>query len=248
MTWSPSPETLAASHAHAMRCQPSESCGVVIGGAFYPVTNRSTQHDAFCMDSSELVLLEEDLGPFEAIVHSHVYAPPLASEADRTACEATKLPWLIVSWPTGAHAVIEPWGFRAPLVGRTWAWRYHDCFALIRDGLADYAGIALPDFDRQWEWWKHEQDIIGGQFEAAGFVDLGPKAKPQHCDVIGMRVPPSRVVNHLGLFLAPDVLLHHMMGRLSVRQVYGGIYQHATRYVLRHRTLLETTLAQEALA
>lgn len=238
MAWAPSPVILEAALAHAAACQPAESCGVVIAGACHRVSNRSTQHDAFCMDARELVQLEERFGPLEAIVHSHVYAPPLASEADRTACEATALPWLIMSWPTGAHAVIEPCGFRAPLIGRQWAWRYQDCFALIRDGIRDYAGIDLPDFDRDWEWWRHGEDIIGRQFELAGFVDLGPTATPQHCDVIGMRVPPAQVVNHLGLFLAPDVLLHHMMGRLSARQIYGGIYRQATRLVLRHRALL----------
>lgn len=238
MTWQPSSKVLAAALAHAAQCAPLEGCGVVINGDFYPVLNRSTRWDAFCMDVPSLIKLEADVGRPEAIVHSHVYVLPIASEADKTACERTALPWLIVSWPKGSHSVIEPSGFEPPLVGRQWAWQYGDCYALVRDGFKAYTGITLPDFRRDWDWWNKGEDIITEMFGTGGFVSLGQKVEPQHCDVIGMQVM-APVVNHLGLFLAPDILLHHMMGRLSTRVIYGGLYRKTTRYVLRHRDLME---------
>ena len=235
MTWVPTTSVVNAALDHAAKCQPLESCGVVADGVFYPVTNRATDFDAFVMDMKEYLAIAKDRG-IEAIVHSHVYAPPLASEGDRAMCEATGKPWLIVSWPLGGHAVIEPCGYRAPLVGRQWAWGTHDCFGLIRDGIKDYAGIEIPDFSREWLWWERGDDIIVAQFEDAGFIAV--EDDWQHCDVIAMRIWPSKVVNHLGLFLYPDVILHQMLGRLSVREVYGGVYQMATVLHLRYETLV----------
>lgn len=236
MTWAPSETVLAAAQAHAAACQPIESCGVVADGSFRPVPNKATQHDTFVMDMRCYLAIERAAQDVEAIVHSHVYGPPLASDADRAMCEVVGKPWLIVSWPTGQHAVIEPCGFRAPLVGRKWAWGTHDCFGLLRDGFFEYTGILLPDFNRDWLWWERGENIIADQFEDAGFVAVDDAWR--HCDVICMRIWPSKVVNHVGLFLAPDVILHQLMGRNSVREVYGGVYLSATMLHLRHRDLL----------
>ncbi|MDX0230238.1 hydrolase Nlp/P60 [Sinorhizobium meliloti] len=236
MTWEPEETAVKAALDHAAACQPLESCGVIAEGVFYPITNRATQFDTFVMDMKEYVTLSKE-HRIDAIVHSHVYGPPLASDADRAMCEATGKPWLIVSWPLGTHAVIGPTGWRAPLVGRKWAWGTHDCFGLIRDGIKDYAGIEIPDFHREWLWWEKGLDIITQQFKDAGFTEVDGDWR--HCDVIGMRIWPSKVVNHLGLFLHPDVMLHQMLGRLSVREVYGGVYRHATVLHLRHEQLVD---------
>lgn len=238
MTFTPDDTALKAALDHATACQPLESCGVIAEDRFYPITNRATQFDTFVMDMREYIALTKE-HRIDAIVHSHVYGPPLASDADRAMCEAIGKPWLIVSWPLGTHAVIEPCGWRAPLVGRKWAWGTHDCFGLIRDGIKDYAGIEIPDFERRWLWWERGEDIISQQFKDAGFVEVDDDWR--HCDVIGMQIV-SPVVNHLGLFLHPDVILHQMLGRLSVREVYGGVYQKTTVLHLRHETLMDNPI------
>lgn len=233
----PGEEQLAAALAHAGACQPLESCGVIAGGRYWPLQNTATAHDTFVMDMRGYLAVAAK-HPVEAVVHSHVYRKPVASEGDRAMCEKTALPWLIVSWPLGIHTVIEPCGYRAPLVGRQWAWGTHDCYGLIRDGFHDFSGILIPDFQREWLWWKTGGNIIADQFVAAGFVRMGIDQPLQHCDVLGMKLH-SPVVNHLGLFLAPDILLHQLMGRMSMRETYGGIYQRATILHLRHERLLD---------
>lgn len=230
--FTPSPIQLAAAMFHAGECQPQECCGVIADGKYHPLINRATDHDSFVMDRRGYADIARE-SKIEAVVHSHVYLPPNPSDGDLAMCEKTRLPWLIISWPLGKWRVIEPRGFRAPLIGRQWAWGSHDCFGCIRDGLHDYANIMIPDFPRDWLWWKDGGNIIVDQFEEAGFVRMPPGTAPQHCDVLGMRIA-SKVVNHLGLFLAPDVMLHQMMGRLSVREVYGGFYRDATELHLRH--------------
>jgi proteasome lid subunit RPN8/RPN11 len=234
MTWAPTPAILEAALAHAAACRPAESCGVVAGGAFVPIANNATEIDSFVMDLRAYLAIDRAEG-VEAIVHSHVYGQPIASDADRATCELVGKPWLIVSWPNGNHVVIEPCGFRAPLIGRKWAWGPHDCYGLIRDAFQDYTGISLPDFERDWQWWKGG-DIIREHFAEAGFVEVDDAWR--HCDVIGMRIS-APVVNHLGLFLDPDQMLHQLVGRHSVRELYGGMYVTATALHVRHRRFLE---------
>lgn len=237
MIFQPTSEQLAAALAHAAECDPLESCGVIANERYWPLQNTATAHDAFVMDMRGYIAVAKQ-HKVAAIVHSHVYRPPIASDGDRAMCEKTNLPWLIVSWPLGTHAVIEPCGYRAPLVGRQWAWGSHDCYGLIRDGFEDHTGILIPDYPREWLWWAEGGNIIADQFVEAGFVRLPPETPFQHCDVVGMKLR-SPVVNHLGLFLAPDIMLHQLMGRMSVREPYGGIYRYATVLHLRHERLME---------
>lgn len=239
MRWAPSQAILDAALAHAERDQPRECCGLVIDGAYRPMRNVSPEPTgAFLIDSRDMLDVLQ-AGGVEAVVHSHVFLPPLASEADRTACEASGLPWLIVSWPNLTHAVIEPSGFRAPLIGRMWAWRVHDCYALVRDGLSDYAGIVLPDIDRQWEFWNQpDRDFVREMFPPLGFVELPPEAPLQQCDFLVMKIH-AKHPNHLAMFLAPDRILHQMSRRYSVVEMYGGVYQQLTALRLRHRYLME---------
>lgn len=240
MTFKPTDEQLAAALAHAERDQPAEACGVIADGIYTPLVNQATEHATFSMDMHGYRHVAK-WHRIEAVVHSHVYLPPIASEADLTMCEVTNLPWLIVSWPLGTYAVIEPRGYRAPLVGRLWAWGSNDCFGLVRDGFEAYTGIRFKDFDRDWLFWEKGEDPIRKHYRETGFVEVEPGTPPQHCDVLGMRIH-SPVINHLGLYindpLYGGVLLHQLMGRLSVREVYGGTYQRATELHLRHQNFM----------
>lgn len=236
MAWTPTDEIVAAAFEHAAACQPRECCGVVSGGKYHPIENIMTGFDTFAMDMRAYLAIDK-VGKVEAIVHSHVYENPAPSDADLTMCEITAKPWLIVNWPTGAYTVTEPSGFTAPLVGRTWAWACHDCWTLVRDSFEHYTGIRLPYFDMPWNFWERDEELIPPLFAEAGLVAV-EGAEWRHCDIVAMQVWPSRVVNHMGLFLAPDTMLHQLAGRNSVREVYGGVYAKMTRFHLRHERFL----------
>jgi len=238
MTFRPTPKQIEAAMRWAAECQPMEGCGVIAAGRFIPVDNTATEHDTFVMDMRRFCEIDSKTR-VEAVVHSHVYVAPRPSDGDRAMCEKTGLPWLIVSWPEEIFTVIEPCGWKAPVVGRQWAWGSHDCLGCIRDGFLEQTGIELPDFPREWLWWAKGGNDIEEQFAGAGFVRLAQDVLPRHCDVFGMQIA-APVVNHLGLFLEPDLMLHQMMGRPSVREVYGGYYRKATVLHLRHRELAGT--------
>lgn len=233
MSWRPDPEHVAAALEHATLHAPRETCGVIAGGKFCPIANRATEHDSFVMDMRAYVGIASAYR-IEAIVHSHVGWTPHPSDADRAMCEKLGLPWLIVSVPSGAWTVVEPSGWTAPLVGRSWVWGCQDCLAVVRDGLRQIAGIEVPDFERGWEFWKGGADLIADQYAGTGFRALPAGTPPRHCDVFGIQMPGSPVVNHLALFLEPDLILHQLVGRPSRRELYDGRWQGLTRLHLRH--------------
>lgn len=227
---------ITAAEDHARDCYPRESCGVLVvsGGVqtYRPCRNRARGEDHFVLHPADYAAAEAD-GEIIAIIHSHPNAAAHPSDADRVACEASGLPWHILSWPSGVWAKCEPKGYQAPLVGRPFYHGVLDCWALIRDGFRELRGVDLPDFERADDWWHHGGNLYLDNYERAGFraVDDGPKP----FDVILMQIASS-VVNHAALYLGDDVILHHLQRRLSCRDVYGGYWRRVTRLIVRHES------------
>lgn len=234
---------LEAIREHAKSCFPEESCGVVIvraGKALYwPCVNQADAPDRHFVLSPRDMVQAQEQGEVLAIVHSHPNQAPDPSEADLVGCEASGLPWVIVNWPTGQLHVFEPSGYEAPLVGRNFHHGVLDCYSLLRDYYRRELGIALPDFQRDAQWWLKGHNLYLDHFEEAGFVEVDPQSLQMH-DVLLMQVG-SPVINHAAIYVGDQQILQHCAGRLSSRDVYGGGWQRASRMALRHVGLPERT-------
>lgn len=229
----------AAALAHATAEMPREACGLVIverGRQIYvPCRNMAEGDDQFAL-APEDYAAAEDRGEVVAVVHSHPNASANPSEADRVACEASGLPWWIVGVPSGVWRPLQPCGYRAPLVGREFVHGILDCYALIRDYYAEQLHTPLPDFSRADGWWDRGQNLYLDNFATAGFVEV-PLAELREHDVVLMQVM-APVPNHAGVYLGHNVILHHLHGRLSSRDVFGGFFLKNATHALRHRTRL----------
>lgn len=227
---------------HAGREQPRECCGlaVVIKGRlrYWPCQNISENIAQFVMDPDDMAAAE-DAGEVVGVCHSHVFVPPKPSEADRVMCERTGLPWLIVTYPTGAFAQIEPTGYQAPLVGRPYTHGVLDCYQTVVDHYERELGIELPHFERPDNWWLKGQSLYLDNFGKAGFTQVGDgtHADIRAHDVLLIQMN-SPVPNHAAIYLPDHSILQHVHGRLSSRDAYGGYWRKATTHVLRHRSLL----------
>jgi len=241
------PATLDAFRAHAVADYPREACGlvVVVKGRerYLACRNLATTPSEHFVLAAEDYADAEEAGEIVAVMHSHPDAPARASEGDRVACEASGLPWWIVSVTPGADgppqagelSCIEPGGYEAPLVGRPFHHGVLDCWTLCRDWYAREWGLVLPDPVRHDNWWDDGcSDLYTENLAAAGFAPVA--AGDIQCgDLILMQIRSRNLVpNHAGIYLGDGLMLHHMYGRLSSRDVYGGYWLENTRLVARH--------------
>lgn len=234
------PELREGIYAHAEAEAPRECCGLLVrepacGATIYlPAENlhREAGRDRFRLDPLAYAQAEE-IGEIRAIVHSHPNASANPSMADRVGCEASGLPWLVMGWPSGVVKLVQPEGWQAPYKGREFCHGVLDCYTLIQDWYRRELRIVLPDFERDDGWWEGPapKDLYLDNFEAAGFARTHGPA--QRHDVILMQVRAD-VANHGAIYLGDGTMLHHLHGRLSCEDVYGGYWERHTLALLRH--------------
>ena len=224
--------------AHANETQPNECCGLVVerNGAreYVRCTNISGDPlNQFVIDPEEYATVE-DMGEIVMIAHSHNFIPPFPSEADKIGIEEFGLPWLIVNYPVGNHTITEPSGYRAPLIGRQFSKGVLDCYALVKDHYSEKLNIELPKYERPAVWHEIGNSYLLDNFRACGLFEEVQIEDLQPNDCILMQIG-STVPSHVAVYTGDNKILHHVIGRLSGYDVYGGFWRkvstHAFRYV-----------------
>ena len=223
---------------HAKEEFPKEAVGLVhvVKGKnrYFKCGNiAETPDEHFILDPKDYLKAEQK-GEITAVVHSHPKTNPAPSSADKVACEASGLPWFIVNPKTEKWASYQPTGYELPYVGREFTHGVIDCYSLCRDFYKREFDLILNDYNRRDKWRLNGENMYLDNFTKEGFkpVDL---TEISYGDAILMQLE-SPVPNHAAIYLGDGIVLHHVQGRLSSRDVYGGYYQKVTAKVLRHES------------
>lgn len=249
--------TVKAIQEHAISVFPEESCGVIVAKGrkevYVPCRNAlekpEYRREGFRIAKQDLAQALE-MGEIIAYVHSHPNESNKPSEGDLVSMEATGVPWVIVSTyqdlmgdgsvVAGEPGLYRPSGYESPLEGRMFHHGVQDCYTLVQDVYKREAGIILPDFDRDPLWWNTPgESLYLKGLERAGFVDIGQDlSKVQKYDMILMELASEAGPNHAAVYMGDGMILHHLYGRLSCREIYGGYWQTMTRTITRHKELM----------
>lgn len=236
---------------HSGQCYPQEACGLILERNselhYYPCDNSSSDPAEEFRIAPEQYAQAEDQGEIVAIFHSHPDATSRPSDRDIAACNASEVPWWIMSWPEGDLRIIEP--EVSPLLGRPFVHGLTDCWQVCNDWYWREWGLEFPRYERSDLWWEGENNtsLYEHHYRAAGFY---PVSEPQRGDMIVMRIGRTKHPNHAGIYLGSDpelpgessqafgpgpFLLHHMYGRRSEVIIYGGNWLHRSELILRHK-------------
>lgn len=226
---------LDAIRAHAAAEYPREACGLIVQAGrrqvYVPCENTAADAAEEFRISADAYAAAEDRGEVIGVVHSHPDASSRPSVRDVAACNSGTVPWHILSWPEGDLRTIVP--EEAPLIGRPWAHGTdHDCYGLIRAWYRQERGIELPRYPHDWHWWETGDDLYLKHYADAGFEAVRDGTL-QVGDVILMQIQ-ARQINHGAIYLGDDRILHHLYGRLSGVDVWGGYWRERARLVVRY--------------
>ena len=224
--------------AHAKEEYPKEAVGLVhvIKGKnrYFKCQNLAETPDEHFILNPKDYLEAEKKGEIIAVVHSHPKTNPAPSPADKVACEASGLPWFIVNPNTETWGEYKPEGWELPYVGREFSHGIVDCYSLVRDFYKREFKLQLNDYNRRDQWWEKGENMYLDNFAKEGFKETTLE-QITYGDLFLMQLE-SPVPNHAGIYLGDGVVLHHVQGRLSSRDVYGGYYQKVTAKVLKHES------------
>ncbi|EHE7040822.1 phage tail protein, partial [Salmonella enterica subsp. enterica serovar Newport] len=163
--------------AHARQCAPAESCGYVVrtawGIRYFPCENLSAEPTMYFRISPKEYLKALAAGEVVALVHSHPGGKPFLSSGDRTLQLQTALAWWLV-----CDDQIYKFRCVPHLTGRQFEHGVTDCYTLFRDAY-HLAGIDLPDFHREDDWWDEGKNLYLDNLPANGFYQVNAdRAQP----------------------------------------------------------------------
>lgn len=203
---------------HAENEYPKESCGIVVNGEYLPRKNiHEYPEDAFTISGIGYASATKK-GPIQAIVHSHPNGRRRPSYNDLKGWVSSGVPWCIL--PKGSTPVwlgMETATSIDDLVGRKFLYGVNDCYTIIQSAFKIEKGVTLPSFPSEWGWWDDNQNLYVDNFRKAGFyrLDKGEPLQPFDCLLGAVN---STIVNHAALYLGNNIILHHLVGRLSLRE------------------------------
>lgn len=244
---------IAAAKIHADAEFPKESCGFIANGKYVACKNRADEPEKFFKIEDDRYDAAIKAGTLTAVVHSHPNGPLVPSELDMAQQIVSDVPWVIITVnETGCDKIVA-WGDALPVpqvIGRPFVHGILDCYTTLRDVFRlgsdellkqgvhwPSAPILIPQVPRGDGWWTQGDNLYQTRFESYGFKPIKHcEARPGDCFLIAIGdrvINPKKQLNHTGVLLEHDQILHHMPTDLS-RRIPAGPWARAADLWLRY--------------
>lgn len=218
--------------ANAYDSFPMESCGVIVNDEFIPCKNVADDpYKNFKIDRK--VVTQSYINGLQAVVHSHINRPHLSKE-DMVRSSNTDVPWGVAFIEGQRKSGIYFWGGdieTQDFTERPFVYGIYDCYSLVRDFYSVKLNIKLPSVHSDYEWWEKGESLFEDLFEKFGFTPVEKNNNYVEGDVF-MWAMHSHIVNHIGVYIGDELILHHLNGRLS-SSCDVNVWGRSAKYVLR---------------
>lgn len=234
----------AVSHAHNQH--PNESCGVVYGDKYYPMTNaHEDPANFFRINVNEYRDLFLQYGDPQAVIHSHTKNEDSPSKEDMDYQLQSGINCgIVILRPDRVLVDVLFWGKTvpvAPYTGRPFISGVYDCYAILVDYYRKELNLDIKNYTRYAGWWdnKTKDDLFINNFAEAGFKPID-MSELKTGDVVLGKVYFNAKVAHCGVYLGDGTMYHHLSGspqlpRLSSRDILYSFKRFIT-HSLRHES------------
>lgn len=166
-------------------------------------------------------------------VHPGPNDPDGPSDVDRDRATVWDLPGCILVRRTMQFRYYVPDGYKMSIFRRPYVPGIFDCFALVKDALAEYMDFELADLDRQLLEADGCLPDVKQYWESQGWELL---LQPQPGRVAMINFNGNSRCNHLGLVISQHEILHQLRGHPSAVDYLGTWKKWALGY-LAHPTI-----------
>lgn len=222
---------------HMLAVYPEEGCGIVTKDNIFIAYPNISEDKLHSFEISPKALIEHDV---RAIIHSHPYDmnaklevdPRTPSKADLQGQIDTGVEWGIVV-TEGENVTVPFWwgdrGHRPPLMDRDFIHSSQDCLAFMTDWMYKEYKLDLPYFARDYDWFMRYTREDGTEHAPENHFEEQAKVwkakdvtdKPRRRgDVVFFQIR-SEVVNHCGVMLDENTVVHHLFGHMPVQEPYS---------------------------
>lgn len=221
-----------AAKAHAERCYPLESCGIVVGDKYIACDNIAENPENQFKIARKV--LSKHKNKVQAVIHSHCDHAYYPSKTDMQGQIDSQVPWGIVFVRKGTARNPFYWGDSLPiteLIGRRFQHGITDCYSLVRDYYRLNNIVTLPEVPRDWEWWKHDGfNLYEENFEPFGFKVIDP-SQVREGDAFIAQIGRTKVCNHAGVYVGNGLILHQLTGSLAYNETSLSVREPFNRWI-----------------
>jgi proteasome lid subunit RPN8/RPN11 len=200
---------------HAKIEFPNESCGIVVDNTYIPLINEHLNPDkAFEIKSNEFFSYYVS-GSIQCLIHSHNDFN-MMSVRDQILQQELDIPFCIINLKNRSLMDCIVYDPKKPveLIGRPFFFGVFDCLTVVSTYIKQTLDIDLPNPPKEWNFWLKGMPLFEDNLKDVSYEYIQAKDRTIN-DLILYTIGGTKYVNHVGVLIGKDEVLHHLCNHIS---------------------------------